>query len=413
MPTTSFNKPRLLFCSYHCYVDPSSGAALATRDLLELLAARGWACGVFSGPTLDFDESPPLDHLLRQHQLTFERHESTDRSTAFRLYHFLQNGIPVSLYAPFAADPRQPPTLAEGEPFLKLFEGIVERFRPDVILTYGGHWLALEVIARAKQLGLPVVFGLHNFAYTDASPFKQVDAVWVPSRFAQAHYHKVLGLPCTAISSVWDWSRIRCEGIDGKYITFVNPQPHKGVFVFARIVSELNQRRPDIPFLVVEGRSKISRLARTGLNLRNMTNLHFMANTPDPRDFYRVSKMMLMPSLWRESFGRVAAEALTNGIPVLASRRGSLPETLAEAGCLFDIPDKYIPESVQVPTAEEVEPWIDAIIKLWDDPAAWEDEHQRSLAAAQAWLPERLLPLYEELFTRVIRGTKAETRGDL
>jgi hypothetical protein len=34
-------QPRLLFASYHCYVDPSSGAALATRDLLELLGPRG------------------------------------------------------------------------------------------------------------------------------------------------------------------------------------------------------------------------------------------------------------------------------------------------------------------------------------------------------------------------------------
>ena len=31
---------RLLFSSIHCYLDPSSGAALCTRELLELLAAR-------------------------------------------------------------------------------------------------------------------------------------------------------------------------------------------------------------------------------------------------------------------------------------------------------------------------------------------------------------------------------------
>ena len=35
---------RLLFASIHSYLDPSSGAALATRELLELLAARGWDC---------------------------------------------------------------------------------------------------------------------------------------------------------------------------------------------------------------------------------------------------------------------------------------------------------------------------------------------------------------------------------
>ena len=35
------NANRLLFASIHCYLDPSSGAAICTRELLELLAARG------------------------------------------------------------------------------------------------------------------------------------------------------------------------------------------------------------------------------------------------------------------------------------------------------------------------------------------------------------------------------------
>jgi len=32
---------RLPFSSIHCYLDPSSGAALCARELLELLAGRG------------------------------------------------------------------------------------------------------------------------------------------------------------------------------------------------------------------------------------------------------------------------------------------------------------------------------------------------------------------------------------
>ena len=49
---------RLLFCSYHCYWDQSSGAALCTRELLELLAQRGWSCRVWCGPHLDFEDAP-------------------------------------------------------------------------------------------------------------------------------------------------------------------------------------------------------------------------------------------------------------------------------------------------------------------------------------------------------------------
>ncbi len=74
--------PRLLFCSYHCYPDPSSGAALATRDLLELLAARGWACGVLSGPRLDAEAVPRLEQLLHDHGLSFEAHAAPGGATS-------------------------------------------------------------------------------------------------------------------------------------------------------------------------------------------------------------------------------------------------------------------------------------------------------------------------------------------
>jgi hypothetical protein len=40
-------------------------------------------------------------------------------------------------------------------------------------------------------------------------------------------------------------------------------------------------------------------LARLPVDLSGLTNLSRMANTPNPREFYRVSRVVLMPSLWR------------------------------------------------------------------------------------------------------------------
>ena len=145
-------------------------------------------------------------------------------------------------------------------------------------------------------------------------------------------------------------------GASRDYVTFINPQPEKGAAVFARIALELGRRRPDIPLLVVEGRGKADGLAGLPVNLSELTNLHRMANTPDPRDFYRVSRAVLMPSLWRESLGRVPIEAMANGIPVLASDRGALPETLGDAGFVFTIPERCTPASGIVPTAQETRP---------------------------------------------------------
>jgi glycosyltransferase involved in cell wall biosynthesis len=391
---------RLLFASYHCYVDPSSGAALATRDLLRMLAARGWDCRVLCGPQLDFEEGESLTQILSDQGIRWTSRPCATGPTPFTLLQFEQAGIPVTIYTPSAARAGVP-TGAEGLPFLALLERVLETYRPDAMLTYGGHWLAAEVIACAKRQGTPVVFGLHNFAYTDAGFFRPVDAVLVPSRFARDYYRRALGLDCTALPHPLDWSRFLCPEVEGRYVTFVNPQPHKGVFVFARIAHELGRRRPDIPLLVVEGRGRADWLHRTGLDLRGVGNLHVMANTPDPRDFYRVSRLVLMPSLWNESFGLVAAESLANGIPVLAGRRGALPELLEQAGFLFDIPAQYTPESRLVPTAAEVAPWVDTVIRLWDDPKSYDDERRRCRTAAEAWRPERLGPLYEAFFAGV------------
>ena len=124
-----------------------------------------------------------------------------------------------------------------------------------------------------------------------------------------------------------------------------------------------------------------------------------MANTPDPRDFYRVSRMVLMPSLWRESLGRVAVEAMANGIPVLASDRGALPETLGDAGFVFTIPDRYTPANAAIPTAREVAPWVAAIERLWDDPDL--EARHRALAKTEAkrWDNDRLAEQYQTFFT--------------
>ena len=55
---------RLLFASIHSYLDPSSGAALATRELLELLATRGWDCRSLTCGVLDYQNETPLEHVL-------------------------------------------------------------------------------------------------------------------------------------------------------------------------------------------------------------------------------------------------------------------------------------------------------------------------------------------------------------
>ncbi len=63
---------RLLFSSIHCYLDPSSGAALCTPELLELLAARGIDCRVLTTGILDPERGKSRCQIIlsRNHDLT-------------------------------------------------------------------------------------------------------------------------------------------------------------------------------------------------------------------------------------------------------------------------------------------------------------------------------------------------------
>jgi hypothetical protein len=72
-------------------------------------------------------------------------------------------------------------------------------------------------------------------------------------------------------------------------------------------------------------------------------------------------------------------------------------------GFLFDIPAKYTPESREVPMAEEVAPWVETIIRLWDDAAEYERCSRAAREHAQQWHPDRLAPIYREFFSSLCR----------
>ena len=75
---------------------------------------------------------------------------------------------------------------------------------------------------------------------------------------------------------------LRAEG-KPQHLTFVNPQPLKRPFVFARIAEQPARRWPDIPILVVESRTRARGLDQTGVDLSLAKNLFYTGDPPDPR----------------------------------------------------------------------------------------------------------------------------------
>jgi hypothetical protein len=66
----------VLVSSIHCYLDPSSGAALCTRELLELQAGRGMDCRVLMTGISVPEPEMSLDEVLTTLELTARRFQA-------------------------------------------------------------------------------------------------------------------------------------------------------------------------------------------------------------------------------------------------------------------------------------------------------------------------------------------------
>ncbi len=392
-------RKKLLFVSYHSLIDPASGAAVSVCDLLDALGKyRDWEIRSLTGPVLDFPHPVDVRKLLAAQEFPFETRSLRNGDAAFDLVGFRAPHYTGLSFLP--PDPNFEPSGVYADTFVGIYDDLLDQWRPDVLLSYGGQSFMPRMFRAARQRGVRTVFTLFNFAYHRTDCFDGVDVLHVPSQYAAEVYRKRLGLETISVSLVMNEENILASTPpeNRKYVTFVNPQPHKGVYVFARIAEILASKRPDIPLLVVESRAGSNSLLHTGLTLAQLSNVSVMRNTPCPGDIYGVSKIVLMPSLWDETFGRVAAEAMRNGIPVLASDRGSLPEICGDAGFVFPVSKNYTPETRCLISEKEAMPWIDTILRLHDDPIYYRSISQVVLAHATRWETNHLLDRYERVF---------------
>jgi glycosyltransferase involved in cell wall biosynthesis len=407
--------------TYGCYLDSSNGASVASRAMLEGLARRGFACEALSGLGREHGGDLDLGTFLLGSDTPYEiaggenlSADSSDPGAAVPVHYRLAfKDVFVTLARRISAGRPEPGDDAYGE-FLRLYETTLNRFRPEILVNYGASRLSREVRARASSRGVAVVFVLHNCNYHNISEFDTADAVIVPSRFAADHYRKALGLDCTVLSNLLDLARVRVADRDPRYLTLVNPSYEKGVYAFARIADELGRRRPDIPLLVVESRGSEQTLADCGLDLRLHGTVNLMSHTDDPRHFWKVTRVCLMPSLAAETQGLAAVEAMANAIPVIASDRGALPETLGGAGIVLPLPERLNPTTRSIPTAEEVAPWVEAIIRLWDDRELYAEHERRAFSESRRWAPEILEPRYADFFNAIEpRRSRRESLPDV
>ena len=274
----------------------------------------------------------------------------------------------------------------------------LRRFKPDVVHVHNIHPLfGWRALAAAKAAGVRTVFHLHNFrlfcaigvAYRDGAVCyrcrgrdtrpglrfrcrgstgeavayaiglhtQQPRLFQFTDRFitvSQAHARRLfeLGLPAAPTRTLRNFARARdlasgSRAGDGAY-----------ALVSGRLVEEKGfdtaiaaAREAAVPLIIAgdgPDRDRLRSLAAGG-------DVRFTGRLPEAElaELRRGAGLVLIPSRWEEAFPYAGLDALAAGVPVLASRRGGLPELVGSESGLV---------------ADDRGAWARRVRQLWDDP---------------------------------------------
>jgi alpha-1,3-rhamnosyl/mannosyltransferase len=120
--------------------------------------------------------------------------------------------------------------------------------------------------------------------------------------------------------------------------------PHKNLLGLLRAMPAVIAAQRDVHLAIVGDTSgkgfwddvpALMEFVRTHPPLERHVHFTGYLNDPELVDLLNGADALVFPSLW-EGFGLPAVEAMSCGVPVLASRRSSLPEVIGDAGLFFD-----------------------------------------------------------------------------
>jgi glycosyltransferase involved in cell wall biosynthesis len=158
--------------------------------------------------------------------------------------------------------------------------------------------------------------------------------------------------------------------------------PVKGLDTLALAAHRL-VNNPDVRFMIA-GSSK-SDYSKSLPQKFPSENTKFLGWTK-PDDFFPQIDVLVVPSLFREPFGRVVIEAFAQGVPVIGARSGGIPESIdpGSDGYLFDPGD-------DAALARQ-------IADMAARPEAIPDLSRAALEAARRYEPQKIAAGYEAVF---------------
>ncbi len=226
---------------------------------------------------------------------------------------------------------REPPSELIGDPVVEAAH-LVEAY---------DRWREYDIIHDHTMVGLiagsvlptPVVHTVHGQILDRFVPFYRAVGSRVSLVCISGHQRSTLpaGIDATVIHNGVNCADYPFRGERGDYLLFVGRMcPEKGVLAAIEIA-----RRTGIRLVLIAKVNEPAERAYFEQQVRPAlagveSTLHFQPPQELKAEAYRGALATLFPIDWPEPFGLVMAESMAAGTPVIAFRRGSVPEVIAD-----------------------------------------------------------------------------------
>lgn len=237
--------------------------------------------------------------------------------------------------------------------------------RFDVLRVHSLRYIGPAALTARSWYGVdvPIVAHHHHLdpswlnPYLEARVMRSVERVVVGSEFARRQACEELGVPAEKFAVVpYGVDRAltpgakpealaRRLGVAGAPVVLFlgSLEARKNLSFLLDVWQEVVRTRADAKLVVAGGGPLLGDLRARARTLGLAPWVVFTGHVPaaEKLDYYRLADMLVFPSTM-EGFGLVVAEAMSCGLPVLISDRGSLPELIVPAagGLVADPTDR-------------------------------------------------------------------------
>lgn len=257
-------------------------------------------------------------------------------------------------------------------------------FSPDAIIVQSGA-PTVPLLLAALDTGIPALLYIHNVEYRELGGIllPDPDVLYLAnSEFTAKRMQVSFGIDPEVLTPLVKPEFYQTQPLR-QSVLYINPSVIKG----AELAFQIAEKLPDIQFRYTES-WRLNSTWRKYCQRRaaNLGNIEWSSFTRDPKVLYGDTRLLLMPSIWEETYGRSVTEAQLSGIPVVASNRGGLPETVGRGGELLDI---HAP----------VKKWVNAVSRLCTDESYYAEKSQQAInhANRDSAQPENIINRLLEL----------------